>query len=360
MFHFTTRRPAPRLRTTARALATLLSNASFLLLAVLLGSAWAPARAQGEEVKKPKLTAEERVHETGEIARDQVVDHIFKIRNTGNAALAIRDVVVPPNLEIVSRPTSLAAGEAGEFHVRVPLLYDKPVALLKQIELQTNDPETPSFMLELRILSTEYVTAKPGYSRWISVQHESPGTISQNLAARDGQSFDVLRTTALPAGITSTISLAKQAPGSAREWKLDLTLAEDAPIGPIVGTLLVYVSHPKQSIVPIPLSGFMRPVIAVTPNALSFGELKLTKMESQAFTVKSFATEPIHVTKVEHDLEGFPPPSLETRTLGREYRIKLDFDPATMPKGALHGTLKIFTDSTKMPLLAVAIDGTIP
>ncbi len=359
MFHPTTRRPAPRLRTTSRAVSPQLPTAMLLFLVPLLVTAWSPARAEGQEVKQPKLTADERVHETGEIARDQVVDHVFKIRNTGQAALAILTVVLPPNLEIVSRPSSLAPGEAGEVHVRVPLLYDKPVALLKQIELRTNDPETPSFMLELRILSTEYVSAKPGYSRWISVQQEKPGTITQLLSARDGKDFEVLRTTALPAGITSTISSAKKAPGSPREWKLDLTLAGDAPVGPITGTLLVDVNHPKQSVVPIPLSGFMRPVMAVTPNALNVGELLLTKMESQAFTVKSFSTEPIRVTSVEHDLKGFPPASLEARTPGREYRIKLDFDPATMPKGALRGTLKIHTDSAKMPLLAVPIEGTI-
>lgn len=352
-------RPTSHGQTTSPPIAPQLSKAAPLFLAALLFIAPLPAPAQGEEAKQPKLVAEERVYTTGEIARDQVVDHTFKIRNTGTATLAIHDAVASPNLEIVSRPTSLAPGMAGEVHVRVPLLYDKPAALLKQIELHTNDPETPSFVLELKILSTEYVTAKPGYARWISVQHERAGAISEHFSAPDGQEFQVLRTTAPPAGITATISPAKKTPENHGEWKVDLTLAEDAPVGAIVGTLLVYVNHPKQKIVPIPLSGFMRPVMAVTPNTLSVGELALTAKRSQAFVVKSFSTAPIQVTRVEHDLKGFPPASLETRTPGREYRIKLDFDPATMPKGAFRGTLKIYTDSPKMALLSVPIDGTV-
>ena len=359
MPHLMTRRPASPLRTTSHATLPLLSSAALLSAVVLLIAAPYAAQAQSEAVKKPKLTVEERVHETGEIARDQVVDHTFKLRNSGDAPLAIQKIVLAPNLEIVSRPASLAPGEAGELHVRVPLLYDKPVALLKQITLQTNDPETPSFELELRILSTEYVTAKPGYARWISVQHEKPATISQVFTAPDGLDFEVLRTSAPPAGIAAAISVVQENPQSRRKRKVDLTIAEDAPVGAIVGTLMVYVNHPKQSIVPIPLSGFMRPVMAVTPNTLSFGELKLAQKTSHKFTVQSFSTEPIHVIKVEHDLKGFPPASFEARTVGREYKIQLDFDPATIPKGAFRGTLKIHTDSAKMPLITVPLDGTI-
>ena len=74
------------------------------------------------------------------------------------------------------------------------------------------------------------------------------------------------------------------------------------------------VSHPKQSIVPIPLSGFMRPIVVVTPNVLNVGELTLAAKQSQAFTVKSYSTAPVRVTKVEHDLQGFPAASLEERS----------------------------------------------
>lgn len=354
-----TRRPATRSRARSKALAAVVAASAMALMTALPYAAPSAAQAPAEAVKKPKLTVEERVYETGEIARDQVVDHSFKISNTGDAPLVIRDIVLPPNLEVVSRPASLAPGESGEIHVRVPLLFDRAEALLKQIALQTNDPDQPSYGLELKIFSTEYVNAKPGYARWISVQHEKPGTISQHLIATDKQDFEVLRTSPLPAGVTSKLAVDKTDSGKPRQWNLDLTLGEDAPVGAITGTLLVYVNHPKQSIVPIPLSGFMRPVAAVTPNMLNVGELTLPQKRTQAFTVKFFSTEPILVTKVEHDLKGFPPATLETRTAGRDYRVKLEFDPATMPKGALHGTLSIFTNSPKDPVLKVPIEGTI-
>ncbi len=351
--------PAAPPRATSPTTAPPLSSAARIAAICFLMLTPLAARSQSDAGLKPQLTVEERVHETGEIARDRVVEHSFRIRNSGGAPLTIHQVMLPSNLELVSRPTTLAPGEAGEVKVRVPLLNDRPLALLKQIELRTNDPETPSLVLELRILSTEYVIPKPDRARWISVQYEKPGTISPVLVALDGQNFDVLRTSSPPPGITVAFAAVQENPQSVRKWKVDLTLAGDAPIGAIVGSLLVHVNHPKQSIVPIPLSGFMRPVMAVTPTALSLGELKLAQKTSHAFKLQNFATEPIHVIKVEHDLKGFPPATFVARTLGREYKIQLDFDPATMPKGSFRGALQIHTDSAKMPLITVPLDGTI-
>ncbi|MEO8277893.1 MAG: hypothetical protein ABI639_16895 [Thermoanaerobaculia bacterium] len=309
--------------------------------------------------KKPQLVVDERVFEAGPVARDQVLDHTFKLRNTGDAPLNILGVTSAENTELLTHPTVIAPGGSEELRIRVPLLNDKPVALLKQLELHTDDPATPSIILELRVMSTEYVGVRPGYARWISVQHEKPGTISQHLAATDGQNFDVLKTTSPPAGVTAVITQVKKDPAGPKEWNLDLTLSDNPPVGPIEGTLLIYINHPKQSIVPIPLSGFVRPVLAVTPPSLSVGDLTLAAKQSQAFLVKAFSTQAVHITSVEHDLKGFPQATIETRTDGHEYKVRLEFDPATMPKGPFKGTLKIHTDSKNMPLLTVPIDGTI-
>jgi hypothetical protein len=335
------------------------ATASTLMLAALFLAGVSTARAESSGTKQPKLTTPESVHETGEIARDQVVEHSFRIRNSGDAPLTIHDTILPPNLELLSRPTTLAPGEEGDVRVRVPLLHDKAVALAKQLTLLSNDPTTPSFPLELRILSTEFVVAKPGFARWNSVQREGSGKISPKLTSLDGKDFEILGVSGTPAGISSAYASTRKDAASPREWTLDLTLAEDAPVGAIVGFAMVKVNHPRQSIVPIPLSGFMRPVMAVTPPTLSFGEINLTAKFAQPFNVKSFATAAIHVTRAEHDLPGVGPATISTVTDGREYVVKIDFDPATTPKGNLRGTLTIHTDSAKVPTLLVPIDGKI-
>lgn len=330
----------------------------FFSLLALASSGASAGEAPSPATRKPKLVVEERVHETGDVARDKVIEHTFKLRNAGDAALELKDLLLPPNLELVSRPKTLAPGESGAVVVRVPLLAEKALALSKQIELQTNDPETPSIILELRIQSVEYVAAKPGFARWIYVQHEKPGTISQKIAAQDGAAFEVVETSGTPPGIAAILQPPAQEGAGPRERQVDLALSKDAPVGPIVGTLLVRVNHPKQSIVPIPLSGFVRPAIVVTPNALALGEFALAAKQDQSFTVKTYSTLPMQVLRVEHDLAGLPPAQLETVKAGREYRVKLAFDPATMQKGPIHGKLTLHTDSTAVPVVTVPIDGT--
>ncbi len=348
---------APRPHSFRRTgLSTIAAAAAFTILA-LVAARTSADEAPATSAKKPKLIVEERIHETGEIARDKVVEHTFKLRNAGDATLEITGQLLPPNLEVVSRPQALAPGESGTVSVRVPLILDKAVALNKQIELRTNDPETPALVLELRIQSVEYVSAKPGFARWIYVQHEKPGTISQKLAARDGSPFELLGTSGTPPGITATSHQVPREGTAQREWQVDLALSKDAPVGPIIGTLLVRVNHPKQSIVPVPLSGFVRPAIVVTPNALELGEFALAAKQDQSFTVKTYSTSPMQVLRVEHDLAGFPPARLEAVKPGREYRVKLAFDPESLPKGPVHGKLTLHTDSTAVPTVTVPIDG---
>ena len=359
MPQFAVRRSASHPLPLRRTRDSLLTAAAAFSLLTLLASGGSATETTAAAVKKPKLVVEERVHETGEIARDKVVEHTFKLRNAGDATLNINDLLLPPNLELLSRPKALAPGESGTINVRVPLLNDKALALNKQLELQTNDPETPTLVLELRIQSVEYVSAKPGFARWIYVQHEKPGTISQKLAARDGAALEILETSGTPPGISASTQQLPQVGTAPREWQVDLALSKDAPVGPIIGTLLVHVKHPKQSIVPIPLSGFVRPAIVVTPHELKLGELALTAKQSQSFTVKTYSTAPMQVTRVEHNLAGFPPAELETVKAGREFRVKLAFDPATLPKGPIHGTLTLHTDSAAVPVVTVPIDGTV-
>ena len=142
---------------------------------------------------------------------------------------------------------------------------------------------------------------------------------------------------------------------------MDLTLAVDAPVGAIVGTLLVYVEHPKQKIVPIPLSGFMRPAMVVTPNDLQSSAISCSSRSRHPELVGQEPTRPLRFESSAWSTtcKGFPPAAARDLGHGREYRVKLDLDPATLPKGAFRGTLKIHTDSSSCPWSACRSTATL-
>ena len=84
----------------ARDRAISLATALQLLFLTATGAP-ASTTTPAAEPAKPKLIVENRVYETGEVARDKVVEHTFKLHNAGNAPLEIRKIVAAANLEIV-------------------------------------------------------------------------------------------------------------------------------------------------------------------------------------------------------------------------------------------------------------------
>ena len=331
-----------------------------------------PVPPQGAEAAKPtgpapRITVDNQSWSSGEVARDRVIEHTFVLSNEGDAPLVISRIVSTGNVELTTRKAEIAPGAKLELVAKTELLKERPGAILKQIEIQSNDPAKPKQMLEMKILSIEYIKPEPSRARWISVQQEMDGTISPILTAVDRQSFHILKISPPPPGITyayntadATDAAKAPAPGTASStWKFVLTLKKDAPVGAIVGNLMVETDHPKQKIVPIPLSGFMRPVLAVTPFEVKLGEVAQVSAKNHEFLVRNFATEPIAVTRIEHNLSGFGEAAIEAVEMGRRYKVRLPMDLAKSPAGPFEGWIKIYTDSKKQPVYTVPVEGTI-
>lgn len=374
------------------------SAACFFLSAFVWTGALAAAEpsAPAEPVAgpAPRLTVDSDSYSSGEVARDSVVEHTFVLKNEGQKTLEISKIVTTSNVTLNERPTQILPGATFRLHARVELLNERPGGILKNIEIQTNDPVRPTLKLEMRIIAVEYVKATPAKARWISVQQEADGTISPVLSAIDGKPFRVLSVSSPPPGISMSYGkVAPAAPAAPAEgtatpaakasaattnsanpptsaspadaaaagdkWKIDLTLSKSAPVGAIVGNLLVQVDHPKQKVVPIPLSGFMRPVVHVTPYELKLADLTQHSVQTHELHWRNFATEEIRVTRVEHNLPGFGEATVTTTKEGRIYKVSVPMDLTKVPKGPLKGAIRIHTDSAKAPVFVLPVEGEI-
>lgn len=136
-----------------------------------------------------------------------------------------------------------------------------------------------------------------------------------------------------------------------------MTLDRDAPVGALGDFVRLTTTHPKQKLVLIPVSGFVRPVIAVTPPVADFGRIELREPMVRSLTIRAFSTEPIKVTSIEGDLKGLDA-QLKARQEGREYDVRLTLKPE-LGKGPFSGKLTIHTDSPKKPLIEVELKGVV-
>jgi hypothetical protein len=346
--------------------------------AALLLLALAPAAARvADAAAAPKLVVEPATLNVGEVARDSVVEKTITLTNAGTAPLKIANIKSTGNTELSSRPTELAPGAKATITIRVPLLIERAGGILKQLEISSNDPARPVVYVDMKIESTEYVQPRPDKARWISVQQETDGTIRSVLSAPDGKPFRVLGHSTPPEGIDVVVqpivpaealaadgtvkagTLALDPKGPHATWNVSMTLRKNAPIGAIVGQLEVQVDHDKQKVIPIPLSGFMRPVIAVTPHELVLDTVPAASARTHEFFVRNFATEGINITKVDSTVPAFGEGTIEIEEVGRRYKVKVPMDLSKTAPGAFKGIIRFHTDSPKIPFYSLPVSGTV-
>lgn len=201
----------------------------------------------------------------------------------------------------------------------------------------------------------------PGFARYNFVQGEAEGTIAQTIWATDGQELKVLGVESPFAHLKVTYREAaedeQRSEATGKQWRVETTLDTNAPVGPLADYVVVKTNHSKQPILRIPVSGFVRPILAVTPPAADFGQFTGTENREGTLLVVNFATDLIHLTEVTEAPEGM---KVEIKALeeGRRYQILLTTTPE-MPKGEIDGTIRIKTDSPKKPSLDVKITGTV-
>ncbi len=310
---------------------------------------------------KPKAVVTEPLKDAGVIPKGDKITHDFVIRNEGDAVLEITNVQPACGCTVVEFDKSIAPGQTGKVHAVLDTTdFGGPIG--KGVTVFTNDPDTPQIELTIHARVEPRIAVKPGYARYIVVQKESvQGTIAQTLWAPDGTPFEVT-------GVESPWPFMRVAYHEAkpeeripnaegRQWRVDMTLSNDeAKVGALADYVTIHTTHPKQKIVQIPVSGFVRPVMAVTPPRADFGSISLKEPVKTSINIQNFATEPIRITSVE-SVKGVDA-KVEPLQEGREYQVRLVLNQ-NLGKGAFNGKLKIHTDSPKVPVLEVELKGTV-
>lgn len=331
-------------------------------LVVILTSAGfsAPAAfAAAEGGDEAPLSVDNRTVDLGTLIKGDKVQHDFVLRNPGEEPVVIERVAESCGCTVVSFDKVVPPGGEGVLHAELDTstLTGKGSST---IEVYVEGEQGPALTLVLGYKVEPKLLADPGYARWIYVQHEEAGTISQVFYSADGADFDIVDIQSPSPAIevayreASTEERREDAQGS--QWIIESTLREDAPVGPITGFIAVRTNHPEQTTARIPVSGFVRPALFVEPPRGTFGTVDATEPRPAVFRVRSFSSEPIELIEAETDVAGVAAEVVPVEE-GRDYRVILKFDPETLEPGPFSGTLRVKTDSEKLPVLSVEFEG---
>jgi hypothetical protein len=329
------------------------------ILTLLLPTAGA-AFAATEAPPQARLEMPASSFDFGVVARGAAAAHEFELRNSGTADLVVSDFFGDPTTSTTGPEAPIPPGGAGKLRVELETLdIIGPTTL--RVRFSTNDPAQPRVTVTVQINVESSLKTVPGYVRYVYVRGEAPGTVAHTLWATDGTDLQVLGVESpypyLDVAFREALPEERRAEGTGRQWRIETTLTPDSAVGALAGFVVVKVNHPREPLIKIPVSGFVRPIFAATPPEGDVGNLSLTAPRRFRFHLVNFATETIELVTAETDIAGVEA-SFEEIKPGREYNVWVQLGPQ-MPAGRFAGHVRLRTTSAKVPFVELPLRGTI-
>ena len=327
-----------------------------LLFTLAFSHGLSAADQAGETV--PRAVVRESVKDFGRVPRGDSLSHSFVIRNDGDAMLEITEVKPSCGCTVAQFDRTIAPGESGEIRTVLDTSSFKgPIA--KSVQVFTNDATNPKLNLVIKANIRAFVEAEPGYARFIAVQGESAQSSTQIVWSPNRDDLAVLGVNSpypfVKVNYREAAPEEKRAGASGRQWKVDITLSSSAPTGPLADFVVVRTNHPEKPSFQLPLSGFVRPVLTVTPRIADFGRRELDEPQRASLEIKNMGSENVELGEMTTDLEGLEA-EIEALEEGKLFRVDLTLSPG-LAKGPFEGMLTIHTSSDRQPVLEVRVKG---
>ncbi len=325
-----------------------------LVLAALAGFVHA------QEKKAPLTVVSGSVVDAGRVDRGEAVEHTFEIRNEGDAPLEIVRVKPTCGCTVVDYDSRIAPGKSGSLAARLDTTeFRGPIA--KSIRVYTNDPNNPELTLVIKADVRSQIDVSPGYARFVVVHGEEYGSREQIVWSPDFPQLELSRAAA-PYPFVD-VSMSKLEPGDSdhredsNRWRVVIALADDAPVGPMADYVRINTNHPRSQMLRIPISGMVRPILAVTPQVADFGRRDPSEEHRATLEIKNLSSTAVEVQSATTDLEGLSA-EIEAVEAGRLFNVVLTLAPG-MEKGRFRGKVTLKTTSPRQPLVEIDVTGTV-
>lgn len=326
------------------------------------GAATTPATPAAPAAPAPKLVPVEAIQDVGKIAKGEKVKVDFAIRNDGPVELVLNDVHPTCGCTVASFDAKIAPGAVGKIHAEIDTVdFSGPIA--KTITVLSNDPVQPRVTLTIKARVEPQVDARPGYARFVFVQNQAAATVKQWLWAENFPDLKILAVKSPYKFIEATFRPATAEERRAEiptpnQWIVETTIQPDAEVGALRDFLVVETNHPKQKELRLAVTGFVRPLLSVTPAVAEFGAIALSAASQDlSLVLVNFGEAAISIKSVSASVPGVEA-KIKPIEEGRRWEVKLTLT-GKMPKGRTDATVTIETSSTQQPTLKVPLRGTV-
>jgi len=330
---------------------------TILLVSLLVGVAFFADQAEGNQ---PKAVAEEMIKDFRTVNKGKRLVHEFVIRNDGDAVLEITEVKPSCGCTVAEYPSSIPPGGSGVIKAAVDTRNLKG-GIAKSVRVYTSDPENPQINLVIKANVKSAVEVDPGYARFIAVYGEPQKNSVQTIWSDELQRLRITKVESPYPFVGVSYRQVPEGEGdsgiSGNQWQIEVKLDQEAPVGPMADFIVVTTNHPKLQTLRIPISGFVRPVLSVTPRIADFGRRELTEPQTASLEIRNLSSRAVDLGEASTSLEGLEA-AVESVESGRLYKVLLTLSPG-MPKGAFEGLVTIDTNSDRQPTIEVSVKGVV-
>jgi hypothetical protein len=134
-------------------------------------------------------------------------------------------------------------------------------------------------------------------------------------------------------------------------YHIAATLAGDLPSGDFKQTIQLKTNDPANPVLPVLLEGTVRSALAVVPDKLFYGTMKVGHTMSRRVTLR--ASFPFRILAIEgqgHGVTAAPP-----QATASVHSVLIQWRPAEA--GELHTELRIRTDNERFPVVTLPVSG---
>ncbi len=326
-----------------------------LLLLVLLAVAPAAALAAA-----PRAEVIDPIYDAGTVPRGDAVEHTFEVANRGDAPLELVEVKPTCGCTVAEYDRSIAPGQSGQVRAVVDTTKFRG-AIAKTVQVFTNDAVSPELELVIKADVRALIEVDPGYARFLTVMGQQSEPSRQLLWAETEDELVVESVRSpypfLEASLREASEDERRSGRSGRQWVVDLRLKPNAPLGPLADYVVVRTNNRRLPELRIPVSGYVRPVVAAVPASVDFGRKELDEPQLAVVELTHLGEGTIRLGEVTSSLGGLEA-AVEPLEAGKRYKLTVTLKPG-LPRGPFNGKLTIPTSSRVQPMLEIDVRGVV-
>jgi hypothetical protein len=294
----------------------------------------------------PKAVVDTPLYDFGTALEGKMVNHVFKIKNTGEGYLDIRGVKTSCGCTTGNpSKTHVAPGDESEISVGFDTRFQKGHQV-RTITAFTNDPNNQQVAMTLQGVIKKQAEASPGEVAFGTVRKGSEGT--KEVVINDlvgGSPFAV----GPVSNSNSAIKVSQEKrPDGKPGALLKISLLKTMPIGAFDDTIKVTTNRVPVN---VDVFGTVTGDLSIDPVQVSFGPVPHGQDKVRLVKLTNQGAHPVKVLDVASSNPNVAA-SAEPVVPGKEYKLTVMLRRGT-PDGQLHGQVTIKTDDPEQATISL-------